>query len=404
MKNRSLWLGLIGNVLEHYDAALFGLLAPFLAPLFFPTDSPVVSLALTYALLPMGFLSKPLGAFLFGWFGDRFGRRRALSISLFGMAISTGMIGFLPTYDQAGVWAPILLAVTRGCQSLFAVGETTGGALFVLEKVSEGRRTIASSLFDASGILGILLGSYLVSHWNIDWRLLFWVGASAGLVGAVLRLDKDSEPEIKSLELPFKILWKQWKPILGIAFVSGFSYFNYYLITTFMNGFLPLISSITREEALELNTGLLCFDLAALPFFGWLARKIPKERLMGGAIMAILVLSVPLFGLLEGASYWTAAGVRLTFTLFGVALAAPFYAWAFEKAPENHRFLICAVGSAIGSRMLGSPAPVIGLSLYEWTGWVPASILPLWILGIGSLCFLTLFSWKKLERIMRKSV
>jgi MHS family proline/betaine transporter-like MFS transporter len=228
------------------------------------------------------------------------------------------------------------------------------------------------------------------------------MGASAGVVGALLRWEKGEE-ELKSSALPFKVIWKESRALISIAFVAGFSYFNYYLITTFMNGFLPLVSSITKKEAMELNTGLLIVDMAALPLFGYLAKKVPKEKMMLGAILAILIGSIPLFQMLEGATLGTAAFVRLTLTIFGVALAAPFHAWAFERAPAEHRFLICAVGTAIGSRLLGSPAPAVGLWLYEWTGWAPAAAAPLWILGLCAAGWLAI-GRKRLSTIHEKNL
>src|SRR5579872_7035410 len=125
--------GMIGNLLEHYDRALFGLLAPFIAPLFFEGKDPLTALILTYGMLPLGILSRPLGSLFFGWIGDRFGRREALFYSLLGMAFTTIGIGFLPIYAQIGALAPLLLAFGRLLQNFFDAGETAGGAIAVLE-------------------------------------------------------------------------------------------------------------------------------------------------------------------------------------------------------------------------------------------------------------------------------
>src|ERR1700731_673710 len=103
--------GMIGNILGNYDKALFGLLAPFIAPLFFGPEDPVTALILTYAMLPLGFLTKPLGALFFGRIGDKYGRKFALCCSLVGMAVFTFGIGCLPVYKTAGAWAPLGLAL-----------------------------------------------------------------------------------------------------------------------------------------------------------------------------------------------------------------------------------------------------------------------------------------------------
>src|SRR3990167_5670084 len=145
---RSRIAGVIGNALDHYDQALFALLAPFIASLFFDKQDPVTALILTYGMLPLGLLSRPLGSLFFGWIGDRFGRRQALSYSLFGMALVTLSIGCLPTSSQIGIWAPILLGCGRLIQNFFTAGETIGGAIFVLEQTPESQRSLASSFYD----------------------------------------------------------------------------------------------------------------------------------------------------------------------------------------------------------------------------------------------------------------
>ncbi|MES2273329.1 MAG: MFS transporter, partial [Chlamydiota bacterium] len=186
--------GLIGNVLEHYDHALFALLAPFIAPLFFQNQDPLTALILTYGILPLGLLTKPLGSLFFGWIGDRIGRREALFYSLFGMAMVTVGMGSLPLYAQAGIWAPVLLSLGKMLQSFFAAGESTGGAIFVLEQTPLSKRTLLSSFYGASTMIGILIASgwvaLLGSQGSLEkgWRFLFWAGGLTAFIGAFLRL------------------------------------------------------------------------------------------------------------------------------------------------------------------------------------------------------------------------
>ena len=127
-------IAMVGNILEHYDHALFGLLAPFLAPLFFEEKDPLTALILTYGMLPFGILMRPLGSLFFGWIGDLFGRTRALFFSLLGMAAVTFAMGCLPTHVEVGYLAPLLLALGRILQNFFAAGESVGGAIYVLER------------------------------------------------------------------------------------------------------------------------------------------------------------------------------------------------------------------------------------------------------------------------------
>lgn len=379
--------GLAGNFLEHYDQALFGFLAPILAPLFFPRSDPIEALIYTCALMPLGMLSRPLGALVFGRLGDRIGRRKALSLTLMGMAIVTGSMGFLPTYFEIGLAAPILWGVMRLLQNFFAAGEVTGGAIFLLEGAATEKRPLWSSLFDAVGILGILFASgaaALVSGSHFSWRWLFWVGAAAGAAGLAIRFfGRETAPSQKSEPL-LPLLWRCRKEIGRIALVAGFSYANYYLLTTFMNGFLPLVSSISRQEALEMNTLLLAFDFLLLPLFGWISAKAGKEKTMIAAVLLAIPAVPLLMGLTEGASLFTAASIRMSLTCIGVALAAPYHAWALETAPVQHRYLISAVGAAIGSQAIGAPVPAMALWLYQKTGLAEAAALPVIAAAFGA--------------------
>lgn len=358
-----------GNLLKYYDQSIYGCLVPFLAPLFFPHEDPIYSLLAGYALLPLGLIAKPLGAFIFGRLGDRLGRKISLSITLIGMGISTCAIGFLPTFAEAGWISPVLLSFLRLLQNFFAAGETPGGALFLLEETKLSKRGFVSSLYDASGILGALiaaLASTLVAE--TAWRSLFWLGGLSGMVGLILR--KKSFVDKPFISTYTKWTKSDWGKMLSIASVSGFIYANYYLLSTFLNGFLPLVSSISRKEALALNSLLLAVDFFLLPCFGWLSLKISQEKLIFAAVLAGALFSCPLFFLLEGATLWTAAFVRIALTTIGVCLSAPYHAWVLDHVPPDKRFSISAMASAIGGRLIGAPAPVIGLWLYHKTGWV----------------------------------
>src|SRR5271165_4884469 len=151
--------GTIGNVLEWYDFGVFGYFATTMSQLFFPGDDKSISLLKAFAVFGVGFIMRPLGSVLFGIYGDRFGRRLALSAVIFLMAASTVAIGLLPTYAQAGVLAPILLVVIRLLQGLSAGGEWGGSTAYIVEFAPEGRRGFIGSWQQVSVGGGFLLGS-----------------------------------------------------------------------------------------------------------------------------------------------------------------------------------------------------------------------------------------------------
>lgn len=408
LRNRA--AGVIGNLLEHYDNALFGLLAPFLAPLFFEEQDPLTALILTYGMLPLGFVTRPLGSLFFGWMGDRYGRKEALFCSLLGMAVVTIGMGCLPVYQEIGFWAPLLLALGRMLQNFFVAGESTGGAIFVLEHTPVAKRGFISSCYGSSWVAGILLASGLITwmsaHGSMDqgWRLLFWAGGITAIFGVFLRwkttdgAEFTEAPKVRDLSI-WQTVQEYRLPFLSIILASGFSYTTYSLAFTLMNGYIPLITSLSHTKVMEVNTLLLVVDLFLLPCFGYLAQLFGKEKVMLFGAFGSALLAIPLFSCLDQASLLTVIAVRLAIIVFGVAFAAPYYAWAIEQVPPRHRYLILSLGGAIGSQLIGTPTSAISLWLYKTLGWTGAPALYLLVASSAAGWVVYRFA-KKAERLL----
>lgn len=400
--------GVVGNFLEHYDNALFGLLAPFIAPLFFEKNDPITALILTYSMLALGFITRPLGSLFFGWIGDFYGRRQALFWSLFGMATVTMGIGFLPLYNEIGIWAPLLLALGRMLQSFCAAGESPGGAIFVLEHTSPSKRGFVSSCYDASSMGGILIASALVTFMSAQgyieqyWRVLFWAGGMTAIIGIILRCMTTDGVEFLNAPKNQYVGWfqtvKKYKlPLLSIILASGFSYTTYSLAFTLMNGYVPLITSLSKTAVMQVNTALLIVDLCLLPFFGYLANHFGKERVMLAGSLCSILGAIPLFSLLENGSLNTVIFVRLMIMLFGVAFAAPYHAWAMERVPARHRYLLLSIGGALGSQLIGSPTSAVCLWLYKNIGW--SGVPGLYLVVVGSAASFVIYWFARQEKM-----
>ena len=196
--------GFIGNVVEWYDFALYGYLAGVIAPVFFPSGNPTAGLIATYGIFAAGFVMRPLGAAVFGWFGDRFGRARTMQISVALMALPTLLLGLLPSYAQVGMLAPVLLVLVRLLQGLSVGGEFSSSATYLVETAPEARRGLTGSWANIGSMTGSLLGvgaaalvtgiatAEALSDWA--WRLPFLGGAILGLAGILTRRNlHDSE-------------------------------------------------------------------------------------------------------------------------------------------------------------------------------------------------------------------
>ncbi len=388
---RSQLIAMMGNILGHYDRALFGLLAPFIAPLFFDDRDPLAALMKTYAIMPLGVITKPLGSLFFGWIGDRLGRRSALCYSLLGMAFVTVLIGCLPTYCQMGVLAPCLLALGRMLQNFCAAGESTGASIFVMEQTLPKFRSVMSSFYDLSSMSGIAIASGFVTilsmqGWADDWwRIPFWIGGSTAFFGVYLRFkgkaDEIIEPEKRCN--PFKAIRAHWQAFLSIMLASGFSYATYSLAFTLMNGYVPLVTSLAKADVMKVNTGLLFIDMLLLPCFGYLAHRFGTQKVMFAGALCSAIGAIPLFYCLEGSGIVMVTVVRCLIVIFGVAFAAPYHAWKLECVPPEHRSTVLSLGCALGCQVIGSPTAVIGLWLYQQLGvvWAPG----LYLLVLGAL-------------------
>jgi MHS family proline/betaine transporter-like MFS transporter len=189
--------GMIGNVLEWYDFAIYGYFAATIGRQFFPNEDAVAQLLSAFGVFAIGYLMRPLGGVLVGHIGDTFGRRAALTFSVVAMAIPTFLMGLLPGYQTIGVLAPIGLTLLRVVQGLSVGGEYTGSMVFLVEQAPEGRRGLMGALGASGSTAGILLGSAVgatfaasMSTAALDawgWRIPFLLGLLVGIAGYIFR-------------------------------------------------------------------------------------------------------------------------------------------------------------------------------------------------------------------------
>lgn len=200
-----------GGMLEAYDFIVYGLLTAYISPLFFPHYEVQQSLLIAFAIFAVGYLSRPLGGFIFGHQGDRHGRKHPLTMTLLLMAFATVSIGLLPDYYSAGIWSPILLIALRFIQGLSMGGEV-GGVYTYISEVFEDNKGLAIAIIASGMELGILLGQVVHSCLirvlgtqgmvDFGWRIPFLIGGILGIVGYIIRknsLESGAFIRIKNL-------------------------------------------------------------------------------------------------------------------------------------------------------------------------------------------------------------
>jgi MHS family proline/betaine transporter-like MFS transporter len=291
-----------GNMLEFYDFYLYGTFASILAGLFFPSYDATAALIASLGTFAAGYLMRPIGAVVFGHLGDRLGRKRALTLSIFFMAIPTLVIGLLPTYHTIGIFAPIILFSCRLLQGVCAGGEYNGAAIFTIEHMKKDQDGFAGSLMSVSGGGGGLLATFLgalfmhpsMPSWS--WRIPFIFGAFLGVVGYYIRKKIGESPAFKEevskkpLSVPLLKAFQQY-PVSILCCVGGAA-FSGALSSTFvvyMNIYLTKVVGLTLNHSLWFNSfGLLIF-VASAPLAGFLSDRFGKPKIMTISAIALIL-------------------------------------------------------------------------------------------------------------------
>lgn len=240
-----------------------------------------------------------------------------------------------------------------------------------------------SSLYDVSTVVGIMLASFfvtLLSFWgNIEesWRLLFWGGGITASLGMFLRWRAREGREFlqseKKIRLPLvSVIKEHGGALLAVICVSGFSYTTYSFAFTLMNGYVPLVTSVSKTEVMAANTILLVIDMFLLPLFGYVAARFGRERLMSVAAIGAVFSALPVFYLLNGANLAVVIAMRMIIVIMGVAFSASYHAWAQERVEPAVRYTVLSLGYALGTQLIGSPTAAASLWMYQKTGWTGA--------------------------------
>ena len=387
---RAITAGVIGNVLEWYDFGVYGYLVPTISALFFPGGDPTVSLLQTFAVFGVGFVMRPVGSILFGIYGDKHGRRKALSAVIFVMALSTFAMGLLPTYAQAGVLAPALLVVVRLFQGLSVGGEFGGSTAYIVEFAPAGRRGFLGS-FQLVGVAGgFLLGSLTAALFisalpeadrlSWGWRLPFLFGIAVGIVGAYLRWRIEDTPKFTEIEeqgavakapLTEALRDHPWETFLGFG-TTLHNTVAYYIALIYMGSYMVTVAKLPQTTVLWIGTFCLAVFVALLPLMGWLSDKVGRRPLLIFSCVAYVVLGYPFFLLASYGTVLTALLAQLLMVVLYAPYAGTCPSFYTEIFPTRVRYTALSVGYNIAVAIFGGFAPFIATFLVRETGSVYA--------------------------------
>ncbi len=385
-QKKTLVAGSVGNVLEWYDFALYGSFAPIIAKLFFPAKDELASLLSTFGVFALGFLMRPLGAAIFGFVGDRAGRKKALMLSVILMAIPTTLLGVLPTYVQIGVAAPVLLTLLRLIQGISVGGEFTCSISFVVEHAPPSRRGFFGSWTVFSLLCGVLLGSAVstfitstlsqdaVASWG--WRVPFLLGALIGGAALFLRTGIEESPIFKSLESSGDVskapireaLTHYRRETLTNVGATCVGSVTFYMIFVYLITFLSTETKVPYSSALEINTASMIVLMVVTPFMGAISDRIGRKSVLIAGSLMIAILSYPLFLLISQDKVLYDLAGQVVFALGLAMVFGPFGAMLVELFPTRVRMSAMSLGYNIGFAVFGGTAPLIATYLIKETG------------------------------------
>ncbi|MEO8467577.1 MAG: MFS transporter [Gammaproteobacteria bacterium] len=371
--------GVIGNVLEWYDFAVYGFFAPILAAKFFPSADPRVSLLAAFGAFAVGFLMRPVGAAIFGHIGDRYGRARALLFSVAMMAVPTVLMGLLPTYDTIGIAASVLIVVLRMCQGIAVGGEFTASIVFLAENAPARRRGFFASfsMFGATTgtMLGAAIGALLTNALSAEalaswgWRAAFVSGIVVAGIGIVIRRGMFDSPGKAAIASPLTVAFREhrWQ-VLRVLGLNVASAATYYTLFVYAATWLSQTTKIERAVALNVQTVTILTFLVVLPIAAWVSDRVGRKLVLTVGMTACMLAAYPLLNVMHSGAIATTAAAQMAFGALLALQMASIPAAMTEMFPHGVRVSAVSVGYGLAYALFGGTAPAVAVWLISRTG------------------------------------
>ncbi|MBB4359675.1 MFS family permease [Bradyrhizobium sp. CIR48] len=400
----------VGNIIEWYDFYIFGSLAAVLSVKFFEQSHPIAALLSTIALFTAGFLIRPVGAFLFGWMGDRVGRKYTFLVTLSGMGLGTGAIGLIPTYQSIGLTAAILLFGLRMIQGLCLGGEYGGAITYVAEHVPDDKRGYYTGWLQTSPTLGIVVslaviiltrtyaGNQAFDEWA--WRIPFLVSFLLVAIAIYIRLQLQETPIFQEIKARGQMTRNPWKEAflssnikyIGIAIVvligQGVVWYSGQFWALY---FLQQVSKVDPLTSAYIVGAALLIATPSLIFFGWLSDQIGRKPVILGGMLLAAITYYPLYLWLGSVTqpgninYPTAIFIIFILVCYVGMVYGPVGAFLAEFFPARIRYTSVSVPYHIGNGWGGGLVPFITSAAFAATGSIGYALI--YPIVVPAVCF-----------------
>lgn len=376
--------GMIGNGFEWYDFALYGQMAFIIGHLFFPSESLMAQNLAAFAAFAVAFVFRPLGAILFGWIGDRYGRRKSLVLAILMMAIPTGAIGLLPTYESIGIWAPILLVLIRILQGLSLGGEFGGAITYIVEHSDSKKRGLLGSSTIVSLILGFLFGSFVVmltknsmsaeafESWG--WRVPFLLGVLIGGVGFYIRHQCAESPAFKIARDSDQLSKNPVRDALMLHRGSMFRAFGvytavtmpFYLVAIYFISYSKSQLLLSASDALQINVAAMLSMLVGTLIGAMLSDRLGRKKVMIPALVLMSLTSIPVMLGMQPENFLLALFLQSLLGLMVGLYIGPMPALMVEIFPTSIRLTGMSLALNAATVVFGGTTPMLCIALLSW--------------------------------------
>jgi MFS transporter, MHS family, proline/betaine transporter len=390
---RGVIAGFVGNVLEWYDFALFGFFAQQIGTHFFPANDPTASLLAAFGTFAAGFLMRPVGGALFGWVGDRFGRKQALIWSVLAMAIPSFCIGVLPSAATIGLAAPVLLLLFRLLQGIAVGGEYMASAVFLVEGAPPGRRGWMGSWGPLGAFAGTLLGSAAGAIVNASmspetvmaygWRIPFILGIGVGLGGlAIRRHYVERVPHQAPSKSPLGEAFRShWRTMVHLVALTSALSVGFYTTFVYAATWLHQVVGVPARTALGVNTLAMALALLIIPAAGVASDRLGRRTVLVVAAGALALLAYPLMALMARGQMAGIIAGEIGLGLLVAVISGAMPATMAELAPWRVRCTVLSVAYNLGMALLGGTTPLVAAWLVPRTG---VKLAPAWYLAAAA--------------------